>query len=98
MERESPLEVKLKIVNHLSPYYPDGLTIFWLVCTVFSTLLTLVVLLLMTKHFKMKSLIVSLVISTLPPPPEVMVIKQLRTIGVTRNFNYGTYPEISLKS
>ena len=41
-----------------------------IVCTVFSTLLTLVVLLLLTKYFKMISLIASLVISTLPPPPE----------------------------
>ena len=38
-----------------------------IVCTVFSTLLTLVVLLLLAKHFKMKSLIASLVIATLPP-------------------------------
>ena len=29
MERESPLEVKLKTVHHLSLYYPGGLTIFW---------------------------------------------------------------------
>ena len=46
-----------------------------IVCTVFSTLLTLVVLLLMKKHFKMKSLIASLVISTLPPPPGVMAMR-----------------------
>ena len=39
-----------------------------IVFTMFSTLLTLVVLLLLTKHFKMKSLIASLVIATLPPP------------------------------
>ena len=39
-------------------------------CTVFSTLLTLMVLLLLTKHFKMRSLIASLVLSSLPPPPE----------------------------
>ena len=39
-----------------------------IVCTVFSTLLTQVVLLLLAKHFKMKSLIVSLVTATLPPP------------------------------
>ena len=49
--------------------------IFVIVCTVFSTLLTLVVLLLITKHFKMKSLIASLVISTLPPPPEVTAMR-----------------------
>ena len=44
-----------------------------IVCTVFSTLLTLVVLILLSKHFKMKSLIASLVIATLPPPSVVMV-------------------------
>ena len=46
-----------------------------IVCTVFSTLLTLVVLLLLTKHFKMKSLIASLVLSTLPPPPEATAMR-----------------------
>ena len=39
-----------------------------IICAVFSTLLTLVVLLLLAKHFKMKSLIASLVIATLQPP------------------------------
>ena len=43
------------------------------VCTVFSTLLALVVLLLLAKHFKMKSLIASLVIATLPSPSMVML-------------------------
>ena len=46
-----------------------------IVCTVFSTLLTLVVLLLLTKHFKMKFLIASLVLATLPAPPEVTALK-----------------------
>ena len=44
-----------------------------IVCRVFSTLLTLVVLLLLAKHFKMKSLIASLVIATLPPPSIAIV-------------------------
>ena len=44
-----------------------------IVCTVFSTLLTLVVLLLLAKHFKMKSLIAFLVIGTLPPPSVAIV-------------------------
>ena len=53
------------------PLLPRWLNnILVIVCTVFSTLLTLVVLLLLTKHFKMRSLIASLVLSTLPPPPE----------------------------
>ena len=51
------------------PLLPRWLNnILVIVCTVFSTLLTLVVLLLLAKHFKMKSLIASLVIVTLPPP------------------------------
>ena len=52
-----------------------------IVCTVFSTLLTLVVLVLLTKHFKMRSLIASLVLSTLPLPPETTY----RTVGSTWN-------------
>ena len=47
---------------------PQWLNILVIICTVFSALLTLVVLLLLAKHFKMKSLIASLVIATLPPP------------------------------
>ena len=47
--------------------------ILLIVCTVFSTLLTLVALLLLAKHFKMKSLIAFLVIATLPPPSVAMV-------------------------
>ena len=53
------------------PLLPQWLNnILVIICTVFSTLLTLVVLLLVTKHLEMKSLIASLVLSTLPPPPE----------------------------
>ena len=51
------------------PLLPRWLNnILVIVCTMFSTLLTLVVLLLLAKHFKMKFLIASLVIATLPPP------------------------------
>ena len=39
-----------------------------IICTIFCTLLTLVVVILLAKHLKMKSLIASLVIATLPPP------------------------------
>ena len=46
-----------------------------IVCTVFSTLLTLVMLLLLTKCFKMRSLIASLLLSTLPPPPEATAMR-----------------------
>ena len=56
------------------PLLPRWLNnILVIICTVFSTLLTIVVLLLLAKHFKMKSLIVSLVIATLPPPSVAMV-------------------------
>ena len=56
------------------PLLPRWLNnIFVIVCTVFSTLLTIVVLLLLAKHFKMKSLIASLVIASLPPPSVAMV-------------------------
>ena len=51
------------------PLLPRWLNnILVIVCTIFFTLLTLVVLLLLEKHFKMKSLIASLVIVTLSPP------------------------------
>ena len=58
------------------PLLPQWLNnILVIVCTVFSTLWTLIVLLLLTKHFKMKSLIASLVLSTLPPPPEATAMR-----------------------
>ena len=73
-----------------------------IVCTVFSTLLTLVVLLLMTKHFKMKS---SLVISTLPPQPEVMAVRHgselLELPGISTmepTLKYHLNPEIQFPS
>ena len=40
-----------------------------IISTVVSTLFALLVLLLLTKHFKIKSLLATLVLSTLPPPP-----------------------------
>ena len=58
------------------PLLPRWLNnILVIVCTVFSTLLTLLVLLLLSKHFEMKSLIASLVLATLPSPPEATVLK-----------------------
>ena len=55
------------------PLLPRRLNnILVIVCTVFSTLLTLVVLLLLAEHFKMKSLIASLVIAKLPPQSMAM--------------------------
>ena len=40
-----------------------------IISTVVSTILALLVLVLLTKHFKIKSLLATLVLSTLPPPP-----------------------------
>ena len=75
MERIDKNGKRIPIINETEnsvppkPLLPRWLNnILVIVCTVFSTLLTLVVLLLLAKHFKMKSLIASLVIATLPPP------------------------------
>ena len=46
-----------------------------IISTVVSTLLALMVLVLLTKHFKTKSLLATLVLSTLPPPPEATAYK-----------------------
>ena len=46
-----------------------------IISTVVSTLLALMVLVLLTKHFKIKSLLATLVLSTLPPPPEATTYK-----------------------
>ena len=40
-----------------------------------STLLALLVLVLLTKHFKIKALLATLVLSTLPPPPQAMALR-----------------------
>ena len=67
-ERESSVPPK-----SLLPQWLNNILV--IICTVFSTLLTLVVLLLLAKHFKMKSLIGSLVLTTLPPPPVATVMR-----------------------
>ena len=46
-----------------------------IISTVVSTILALLVLVLLTKHFKIKSLLATLVLSTLPPPPEATALK-----------------------
>ena len=46
------------------------INILVIISTVVSTLLALMVLVLLTKHLKIKSLLATLVLSTLPPPPE----------------------------
>ena len=46
-----------------------------IISTVVSTLLVFLVLVLLTKHFKIKSLLATLVLSTLPTPPEATAFK-----------------------
>ena len=46
-----------------------------IISTVVSTILALLVLVLLTKHLKIKSLLATLVLSTLPPPPEATAFK-----------------------
>ena len=46
-----------------------------IISTVVSTILALLVLVLLTKHFKIKSLLATLVLCTLPPPPEATASK-----------------------
>ena len=46
-----------------------------IISTVVSTILALLVLVLLTKHFKIKSLLATLVLSTLPPPPEATAFR-----------------------
>ena len=66
-KNQNPRQIQVqKSKSKLLPRWLNNILV--IVCTMFSTLLTLVVLLLLAKHFKMKSLIASLVIATLPPP------------------------------
>ena len=54
----------------LKPLLPRWINnILVIISTVVSTILALLVLVLLTKHFKIKSLLATLVLSTLPPPP-----------------------------
>ena len=57
----------------LLPRWIDNILV--IISTVVSTILALLVLVLLTKHFKIKSLLVTLVLSTLPPPPEAPAFK-----------------------
>ena len=50
-------------------------SILVIISTVVSTILALLVLVLLTKHFKIKSLLATLVLSTLLPPPEATALK-----------------------
>ena len=60
----------------IKPILPRWINnILVIISTVVSTLLSLMVLVLLTKHFKIKSLLATLVLSTLPPPPEATAYK-----------------------
>ena len=71
--------------NPLLPRWINNILV--IISTVVSTLLALLVLVLLTKHFKIKSLLAMLVLSTLPPPPQAMALKhnlgQLKLPGLS---------------
>ena len=69
---KSMIESKTQSKPLLSRWINNILVI---ISTVVSTLLALLVLVLLTKHFKIKSLLATLVLSTLPPPPEATAFK-----------------------
>ena len=67
-----------------------------IISTVVSILLALLVLVLLTKHFKIKSLLATLVLSTLPPPPQATAmihnVGQLEVPGISVLKPLHTYP------
>ena len=74
-----------------------------IISTVVSTLLALLVLVLLTKHFKIKSLLATLVLSTLPPPPQAMALRhnlgQLDLPGLSVLKSLQTYsPNLEIKT
>ena len=69
---KSMLENKTQF-KPLSPRWINNVLV--IISTVVSTILALLVLVLLTKHFKIKSLLATLVLSTLPPPPEATAFK-----------------------
>ena len=67
-------------------------SILVIISTVVSTLLALLVLVLLTKHFKIKSLLATLVLSTLPPPPEATAFKlDLGHTNLSRHLNLKSF-------
>ena len=71
-----PSKSMLDDKNIPKPLLPRWINnILVILSTVVSTLLALLVLVLLTKHFKIKSLLATLVLSTLPPPPEATAFK-----------------------
>ena len=71
-----PSKSMLDDTTQSKPLLPRWINnILVIISTVVSTILALLVLVLLTKHFKIKSLLATLVISTLPPPPEATAFK-----------------------
>ena len=71
-----PSKSMLEDATQSKPLLPRWINnILVIISTVVSTILALLVLVLLTKHFKIKSLLATLVLSTLPPPPEATAFK-----------------------
>ena len=71
-----PSKTMLEDATQPKPLLPRWINnILVIISTVVSTILALLVLVLLTKHFKIKSLLATLVLSTLPPPPEATAFK-----------------------
>ena len=71
-----PSKSMLENKTQSKPLLPRWINnILVIISTVVSTILALLVLVLPTKHFKIKSLLATLVLSTLPPPPEATAFK-----------------------
>ena len=74
--KKIPSKSMIESKAQTKPILPRGINnILVIISTVVSTLLALMVLVLLTKHFKIKSLLATLVLSTLPPPPEATAYK-----------------------
>ena len=71
-----PSKSMIENKTQFKPLLPRWINnILVIISTVVSTILALPVLVLLTKHFKIKSLLATLVLSTLPPPPEATAFK-----------------------
>ena len=74
--KKIPSKSMIESKTQTKPLLPRWINnILVIISTVVSTLLALLVLVLLTKHFKIKSLLATLVLSTLPPPPEATAFK-----------------------
>ena len=84
-----PSKSKLDDKNLPKPLLPRLINnILVIISTVVSTLLAPLVLVLLTKPFKIKSLLATLVLSTLPPPPEASAFKlDIRHTDLSRHSN-----------